>query len=403
MSYALCALSLNAMLHALFIFKKMKKLTLKKPGATLLTAICLLIIAILFLAGLWPFNFHPANKVKWLKGRNGIHFYGHGIVYTPGVLNTSTQNPIADNSISIELILQPQKEHTCSVAPILSFYNTGKVANLMIGQWRSRLIISSGDINSRNRRDFKEIDLGNILQKGKTGFITITSGKNGTSLYSDGELAKRYPDYSLTNQKRTISGQIVLGNSLSGKTPWRGNILGLAIYSRQLKAAEVYRDYQAWTRGATQTLLNNNGIVSLYMFNEKAGRSVLNRAGKQHNLVIPATFRIFRKNILVPIWEDFRPNRSYFTDIAINIAGFIPFGFILSSLLYTVKKRSGPIMYLTAILSGGAISLTIELLQVYLPTRSSQMSDLIFNILGTILGVALFRFIMHKSNIFSRD
>ncbi|VAX34669.1 hypothetical protein MNBD_NITROSPIRAE03-1641 [hydrothermal vent metagenome] len=380
--------------------------TLKKPGPKQLAVICLLMLAIItviFLAGLWPLNFNPKNKVEWLKERNGIHFYGHGIVYTPEALDTSTQNPIAEDSVSIELILQPHKQHTCSIARIVSFYDTGNVENLMIGQWKSHLIIRSGDINSDNRKDFKEIGLGKILKKGKTGFLTITSGKNGTSLYLDGKLAKRYPDYTLAAGKRTISGQIVLGNSLSGKSPWRGNILGLAIYSRPLTADEVYRNYQAWTQGATQTLLKNKGIVSLYMFDEKTGSTVLNRAGKGHNLVIPATFRVLRKTVLVPIWKDFSPNRSYFTDIAINISGFIPFGFILSFLLYTVKKTSASKMYLTAILSGGAISLTIELLQVYLPTRSSQMSDLIFNILGTILGVALFRFIVHKSNIFSHD
>ena len=363
----------------------------------------LAIITVIFLAGLWPLNFNPKNKVEWLKERNGIHFYGHGIVYTPEALDTSTQNPVAGNSISIELIIQPQKEHTYSIERIMSFYDSSKVENLMIGQWKTHLIIRRGDINSKNRRDLKEIGVGNILQKGKTRFITITSGEKGTSLYIDGELAKNYPDYTLVNQKRTLSGQIVLGNSMSGRDYWRGNILGLAIYSRVLKAGEVYRNYQAWTQGATQTLLKNKGIVSFYMFNEKIGRSVLNLAGKGHNLVIPATFRIFRKTVLVPIWKDFHPNRSYFTDIAINIAGFIPFGFILSFLLYTIKKPSASTMYLTAILSGGAISLTIELLQVYLPTRSSQMSDLIFNILGTILGVALFRFIAHKSSILSRD
>ncbi|GMT47576.1 MAG: hypothetical protein IEMM0007_1142 [bacterium] len=376
---------------------------LKKPGAKQLTVICLLIVTVIFLAGLWPLKFNPANKVEWLKGRNGIHFYGHGIVYTPKALNTSTQNPVAGNSISIELIIQPQKEQTYSIERIMSFYDSGKVENLMIGQWKSHLIIRRGDINSKNRRNLKEIGTGKILQKRKTCFITITSGEKGTSLYIDGELAKNYPDYTLVNQKRTLSGQIVLGNSMSGRDYWRGNILGLAIYSRVLKAGKVYRNYQAWTLGATQTLLKNKGIVSLYMFNEKAGRSVINLAGKGHNLVIPATFRIFRKTVLVPIWKDFHPNRSYFKDIAINIAGFIPFGFILSFLLYTIKKPSASIMYLTAILSGGAISLTIELLQVYLPTRSSQMSDLIFNILGTILGVALFRFLAYNSNILSRD
>ena len=380
--------------------------TLKKPGAKQLAVICLLMLAIItviFLAGLWPLNFNPKNKVVWLKERNGIHFYGHGIVYTPEALDTSTQNPIAEDSVSIELILQPHKQHTCSIARIVSFYNTGKVENLIIGQWKSHLIVRSGDINSKNRRDFKEIGPGKILQKGKTVFITITLGGNGTSFYIDGKLAKSYPDYTLVNQKRRISGQLVLGNSLTGKAPWRGNILGLAIYNRPLKAGEVYRNYRAWTEGATQTLLKNKGIVSLYMFDEKTGSSVLNRTGKGHNLVIPANFRVFRKTVLVPIWKDFSPNRSYFTDIAINIAGFIPFGFILSFLLYTVKKTSASKMYLTAILSGGAISLTIELLQFYLPTRSSQMSDLIFNILGTILGVALFRFIAHKFNILTRE
>ncbi len=384
----------------------MKPLILKKPGARKLTLICLLmiiIITVIFLAGLWPLKFNPPNKVAWLKERNGIHFYGHGIVYTPEASDTSTQSPAAENSVSIELVLQPQKEHTCSVARIISFYNNPKVENLMIGQWKSHLIIRSGDIKGDNRGDFKEIGTGKILQKGKTVFITITSGKNGTSLYIDGRPAKRYPDYRLTDQKRRISGQLVLGNSLSGKAPWRGNILGLAIYSRSLKADEVYRNYQAWTQGATQTLLKNKGIVSLYMFDEREGNFVLNRAGKGHNLVIPATFRVFKKTVLVPIWKDFRPKRSYFTDIAINITGFIPFGFILSFLLYTVRKTSASKMYLTAILSGGAISLTIELLQVYLPTRSSQMSDLIFNTLGTILGVALFRFIAPKSRIFSRN
>jgi len=44
--------------------------------------ICLVIIAVFFLAGLWPFNFSPENKVRWLQDQNGVQFYGQAIIFS---------------------------------------------------------------------------------------------------------------------------------------------------------------------------------------------------------------------------------------------------------------------------------------------------------------------------------
>jgi VanZ family protein len=43
------------------------------------------------------------------------------------------------------------------------------------------------------------------------------------------------------------------------------------------------------------------------------------------------------------------------------------------------------------VLAGAAISLTIEILQEYIPGRDSGLHDVITNTFGTFLGVLLFR------------
>jgi VanZ family protein len=213
-------------------------------------------------------------------------------------------------------------------------------------------------------------------------------------LYLDGKLAKFYPNFNLITENMKISGQLVLGNSPTGKQPWNGNIFGLAIYDRFLKEEEVFQNYQNWLKNGSPTVSENEGLAALYLFDEHYRTVVQNHAGQQYHLLIPATFQILQKIILIQPWEDFRLNLSYLSDILINIMGFIPLGFFFSTFLYNVKQLSRYRIYLITVFLGGGMSLSIELLQVYLVTRSSQMTDSICNTLGTVVGVFLFQRIL---------
>ena len=81
-------------------------------------------------------------------------------------------------------------------------------------------------------------------------------------------------------------------------------------------------------------------------------------------------------------------SRSYWESVLKNIVGFIPLGFCFYAYFSLVRhyQRAG----LTTVILGFAVSLTIEVLQAYLPTRDSGTTDLITNTLGTWLGIMVY-------------
>ena len=81
-------------------------------------------------------------------------------------------------------------------------------------------------------------------------------------------------------------------------------------------------------------------------------------------------------------------------DITVNILGFLPFGFFLSAWLRLVKNLPAPRAYGISILLGFCLSLAIELIQVYLPTRDSSLMDVFSNTMGTAAGVLLFKYVL---------
>lgn len=80
--------------------------------------------------------------------------------------------------------------------------------------------------------------------------------------------------------------------------------------------------------------------------------------------------------------------RSYWGAVVKNIIGFVPFGLCFCACLSAHKVRRAALATVTL---GALTSLTIEVLQAYLPTRDSGMTDIITNTLGTYAGAVAWK------------
>lgn len=366
---------------------------LNPESPRLLGALCMAILIIILVAGLWPFNFFPRNKVAWLPDQNGVHFYGQGIIISSAVRDKEQKPPFPDGTITLELWLRPLME-TGNLPHILTLYD-GKTPDIfLVGQWKSHLIIRSrtDDQAARKRvKPYQEIGIHNALLKNQNTLITITSGSEGSAIYVNGKLAQTYPRHRLLSGNRSGDIRLILGNSPTGESCWNGNLMGLAIYNRALSADQVSGDYRSWLGNDYAMIKRSDGLVGLYPFNERKGSMVHNEANANDTLIIPGIFKPLQRKILAPLWLDFQWNLSFVQDVTINILGFIPFGFYFSALfLKTARKRSLSAYMITAILGMG-LSLAIELSQAYLPTRDSSLADVASNFAGTILGIVIFQ------------
>ncbi len=217
--------------------------------------------------------------------------------------------------------------------------------------------------------------------------ITVTSDARGTSVYLDGKLAETSSRFVLS--RLDLSGQLFLGASPMYDDRWSGQLRGFALYGRSLSASEISNHLDAWSRGLVPASANEQGALALYTFGEHTGSVIHDQLGLSPDLHIPRSYQIFHKPLLTMPWRDFRRDGGEIRDISINIAGFIPFGFFICAWFSVGSFRRHAA--LATIISGASISLCIEVLQLYLPTRTSSMTDVITNTLGACIGALLFR------------
>jgi hypothetical protein len=365
---------------------------LRKTGLPLA---CLAVTISILLAGLWPFKFHPQNEVAWLNGQNGIHFGRLGIAYSQEAVYGPRGAIRPGGPVSIELAVRPGRELN-HLARILTLYGGGSRQYFTLGQWKSYVILRAASRGNDLRSDFREMSARGILLENIPRFLTVMSRNGYTAIYADGIKVKEARNFSILPADSSASGKFVLGNSPTGNGSWTGELLFLSCYDRELPAEEVLQHFQDWLAHGTPTWSSGNTPALLYRFDERQGATSRNLAGGRYDISIPPTFQVLKKTVLRPPWEEEYFRRASIRDVVINVLGFIPFGFFFASWFGSLDRlRSKSNLFLVATL-GGMISLAIELLQIYLPSRTSSFSDVVCNLSGTILGAYVCRW-----NLFS--
>jgi hypothetical protein len=353
--------------------------------------ICACVLACILVAGLWPFQ-APANEVSWLNQGNGLHFGKHGSILSAGTFKAARSK--GEGSCSLEVWLEASRVD--SGGTVLAFYSpASRVVSFKLRQFVSGLELqrTSQDPLAKKARIYVD----DVFSHLKPVFLGISSGEKGTAIYVDGILVKKSATFRFSSED--LAGQLIVGNAPSTSNNWSGQLKELAVYDRELAAAEVSQHFAGWTQSKQPDLAMSEDIVASYLFNEKKGNVVHNQADSATDLLIPERYFVIHEEFLERPWTEFHSRWSYWEDVGINIAGFIPLGFFFSayfSAIGKIKRATG-----LTIALGFVVSLTIEVLQAFLPTRDSGMTDLVTDTFGTALGAVLFAWSM-KNNWFAR-
>ena len=351
---------------------------------------CMLGTASVLFAGLWPFDLSPKNRAYWLTDGEGLYFDGQrdrwklsvgGIAYTPSPLSSLKPACSEKGLFTIEILVKPALEVNNGVPHILSLTNDSGKDVFYLGQWKQWFIVRWFSYDQRGKRLMREIGVSDALVKGKTTLLTITSNQESTSIYQDGQLAKRFQGTALIGEKESIRGDsIALGNSRNATSSWTGSILALKLYERELSETEIAQGRKVVTPDNA-----HEGLIASFAFLETRGGSIPDLSGNQNSITVP---ELITTTNPVLTWPDRNvQNRASLTkDVIVNVLGFVPFGFLLSIWREQTNRSSRWRSCLFTILVGALISLGIEVAQAFIPARDSSMIDLICNTAGAFLG-----------------
>lgn len=350
-----------------------------------------LFAGLLLVAGLWPFNFRAPNRVRVPPDGKGLQFEAldapskrnrGGMVFTPSRLACRKKGGCSAGALTIAIELSADGDARSCVKRIVDFRRADGSELFYLGQWKSTLIVRSFSAAPANGRPYREIGVGGVLAVGQTRRVSIVSGDHGTRTYVDGLLAKEDPGIRLLDANESLDGhKAYLGNSPDLSCPWAGRVRSLALFGTAWDSTEAPGRPGREPDGLFRCGGNRAVSSACYRFGDVNGESIPDLSGSGNDLWKPARL-VFEKRFL----QLSRSQSLSFGEMALNLVGFVPLGFLICLCLYKGDRRPVWICLAWAVGVGCSVSLTIELAQLWLPGRESSLLDLVMNTAGSAIG-----------------
>jgi hypothetical protein len=335
--------------------------------------------AVLLVGLLVPFDWYTTNGARWTPDGHGLQFVSAGVVRSVSRPAKLHERLVAAGRFSIELWVSPADQHQGGPARIVSYSEDTRWRNFTLGQGGSDLVVrlrtTRTDLNGTGPQVTAQ---GVFAVPGFRHIVTTYDGIH-ERVYVDGTLRTTSDDVQGTFANWDAEHWLVVGNEHTAGRPWRGVIRLLAIYDRVLGDGEVSGSYESL--GQPEAAHLTLGPLALYRFRQD-GRRVVDESP-----VLP------RVDLEVPnVVEPRRPLLAVGfptpVDLAVNLVIFAPLGALAILALRQTGASTLRTVGMTLALAA-ALSCTAEVLQYFLVSRASQLSDLVLNVGGGGVGAWL--------------
>ena len=323
------------------------------------------------------------HQVRWLESGDGLEFRRHGSAATSGTIKGSGARTNASGTIEIWLV--PTRSEGSST--ILSFDGSAHPGEpFSLHQRGDALAIRQNNVDPQgvSRTDLFYVE--RVFQQNKAVMLAVTLGEEQTDVYINGTLAERFHIRGAWND---LTGRVVLANSPVINDSWTGKILGLAIYQRERTAPQIAADYASWVAKKRPVARTKRDASALYLFDEHGGTVA-------HNTLIFRNRPYHSKALFHPAptvfaraLEGISPDTGLLAGCRREYCRVRPFWLLCFCLPFVDAGDRAPRNNHGH--SRVVHESSIELLQVFLPTRSSDVTDLITNTLGCVIGVIICR------------
>ena len=351
---------------------------------------------LLVAALLWPFDFtfqREKNNVHWVAMSNGIEFRQKGQVLSHSSTENLCSRLLAGTGFSLEVWITSQNDAQSGPARIVSYSLNPSLRNFTLGQSGENLVVRLRTTNTDLNGVMPHLIVDNVFGAPTLQHIVVTYDFSEQRVYINGTIQARenIPSGKFTNWD--LSCYLALGNEATGDRSWLGKIFFLAIYNRALTEKEIHQNYHAgWLSESSSKKKTSpsEGLVARYLFEERHGDRIGDSSETKTplDLYIPSAIQTYDKSYLAFSYQLFSSKSNLFGDVILNIFIFIPAGFLFHATLRSRREASLKTAAFVFIM-GALFTFSIESLQYFSPTRHSSLVDIINNIAGTGIGIAI--------------
>lgn len=350
--------------------------TLFRTFHTYSLAYLLACIAVVCVLTLFPFNFTQSNNAVFSDGLT---------LAVPGTAYAVHPHEALSSLYQFTILLHctPDEGDVRGTGRIFSFARNFSDQNFAIAQYHSALNVQ---FFSRESRQFNEVTVDTVFKTRTPVWIAITFTGETVRCYVNGVKRDERRTGPMALTQWNAAYPLVVGTDPNGGLQWEGVIHSAAIFDRSMSKAELRKP---------GLIFKKYSSIIHYDFSKGHAQYLRSTGTDGDSLYVPARYQPYDRLTLFDTFRYLGKQRLYIRDIVANIFFFLPIGFFSAMLLGRSFKKIISIIVLSVII-GCVLSVSVELLQIYLPSRFSSMLDVLSNTSGAALGALAGYYLLNK-------